>query len=388
MFSFLCKSVLHYRRDTATLSPTHKLFSFQHSPSIVTLRFFISTFENPNKQSFAASYLISRFGFSPESAFSSSKRLKFKTLDKPDSVIHMFENYGLSQDQILKLVKKYPRVLSFRSEKTLFPKLEFFHSKGMSGNDIAHIFCAYPHLLDRSLENQITPNFNFLANLLQSNNKTIATAKRYSPILYHKADTYLKPCIKILEEYGVPKMHIASLVYRSPRSVMMSPNHFRRIVERVREIGCDPFKSNFTVAVLVMSQLSKSGWERRLRVYKSWGWSEEDIRAAFIKEPWCMMTSDDKIMAVMDFFVNNMDCDPSFIAKKPYLLKPGLKTRMIPRASVVQFLLSKQLIKRKPNLVTLFFSSEKLFLKKFVNCFDEAPQLLEIYEKRNQIFQK
>jgi mTERF domain-containing protein len=323
--------------------------------------------------------------FSPESALSASKHLSFKTPDNPDSVIRMFQHYGLSQDQIFKLVKKYPRVLSCKPEKTLLPKLKFFHSKGMSGNDIAHILCAHPCILNRSLENQIILNFNFLGNLLQSNEKTIAAVKRYSPILYHKIDTYLKPCIDILEEYGVPKRHIATLVHRSPRSVMMSPNHLRSIAETVREMGCDPLKPHFATAVMVMGLLSKSGWERRLGVYKSWGWSEEDVLAAFIKEPWCMMTSDDKIMAVMDFLVNNMDCEPSFIVKNPYLLKPGLKTTFIPRASVVHFLLSKQLIETKPNLVTLFLCSEKMFLEKFVYRFEEAPQLLKLYGDQSNL---
>ncbi|KAL9374958.1 hypothetical protein Peur_031837 [Populus x canadensis] len=385
MFYFLSKSVIQYGRHTAAVSPTYKHFSFQLSPSIITLRFFISTLENPNKHSFAASYLIRKFGFSPESALSASKHLNFTTTEKPDSVIHIFKHYGFSQVQTLKLVKKYPRVLSCNPEKTLLPKLEFFHSKGMSNNDIARILCTYPHILVRSLENCITLNFNFLGNLLQSNDKTIAAAKRYSPILYHKPDRFLKPCIDILEEYGVPKKHIASLVHRWPRSVMMSPNYLRRIVEKVREMGCDPLKPQFTTAVMVMSLLSESGWERRLGVYKSWGWSEEDVHAAFIKEPWCMMTSDDKIMAVMDFLVNNMDCEPSFIVKNPYLLKPGLKTTFIPRASVVHFLLSKQLIETKPNLVTLFLCSEKMFLEKFVYRFEEAPQLLKLYGDQSNL---
>ncbi|KAJ6759842.1 CGI-12 PROTEIN-RELATED [Salix purpurea] len=379
MFYFLTKSALQFGNHTAAVSPTHKLFSFHLSPSTITLRFFISTLENPSKLSFAASYLISKLGFSPESALSASKHLNFKTPEKPDSVIHIFKHYGFSQVQTFKLVKKYPRVLSCNPEKTLLPKLEFFHSKGVSNKDIAHILCTYPHILVRSLEKCITLNFNFLSNLLQSNDKTIAAAKRYSPILYHTADKFLKPCVDILEEYRVPKKHIASLVHRWPRSVMMSPNHLRRIVEEVREMGCDPLKPQFTTAVMVMSLLSESGWERRLGLYKSWGWSEDDVLAAFIKEPWCMMTSDDKIMAVMDFLVNNMDCEPSFIAKKPYLLKPGLKTTFIPRASVVHFLLSERLIEKKPNLVTLFLCSEKKFLEKFVYRFEEAPQLLKLY---------
>jgi mTERF domain-containing protein len=63
----------------------------------------------------------------------------------------------------------------------------------------------------------------------------------------------------------------------------------------------------------------------------------------------------------------------------------SLEKRLIPRALVLHFLLRNKLIDKKPNLNTLFVYSEKLFLEKFVNCFDEAPQLLKLYRDQSDL---
>ncbi|CAK7349586.1 unnamed protein product [Dovyalis caffra] len=297
----------------------------------------------------------------------------------------MFKCYGCTEAEILKLVKKHPRMLSLNLEKNLIPKLEFFRSKGMSGADIAEIVCVIPLLLGRSLENHITPNFELLADLLQSNDKAITVVKRNPRMLFHDCEKYLKPYINILQDNGVPEPHIVSLIYSWPRFVNVHLNHFRNSVEMVREMGFSASERAFTLAVLISSQLNKSGWERKVGIYKSWGFSEEEILAAFRKEPWFMMTSENKIMEVMDYLVNKLDCNPSFIAKNPTLVLRSLKKTIRPRAEVVQYLLSKQLIEKKPSLVSLFVLSEKLFLEKFVYRFLEAPQLLKLYKEKLNI---
>ncbi|KAL5785266.1 hypothetical protein ACOSQ2_007658 [Xanthoceras sorbifolium] len=118
-------------------------------------------------------------------------------------------------------------------------------------------------------------------------------------------------------------------------------------------------------------------WESKVNIYKRWGWSEEEVLAAFCRNPMCMLTSKDKIMTVMDFLVSKMDLEASAIAKRPGVMVLSMEKRFIPRAAVFQFLLSKGLINRKDtNLITLFTLPEKAFLRRFVNSFDEAPQAL------------
>ncbi|PKI65081.1 hypothetical protein CRG98_014550 [Punica granatum] len=76
-------------------------------------------------------------------------------------------------------------------------------------------------------------------------------------------------------------------------------------------------------------------------VYRNWGWSEEEFLSAFRKFALCMAASEDKINRTMRFFVDGMGWKPSPIAEHPILLTKSFEKRIVPRASVLQFLLSK-----------------------------------------------
>lgn len=79
-----------------------------------------------------------------------------------------------------------------------------------------------------------------------------------------------------------------------------------------------------------------------------------------------MLTSEAKIMAVMDFLVHEMGFEPSLIVKRPVVLGLSLKKRIVPRGTFVLDLLSRGLVK-KLNLSSFCitegsFSTEVCFL--------------------------
>ncbi|PRQ51425.1 putative transcription regulator mTERF family [Rosa chinensis] len=78
-------------------------------------------------------------------------KVRFDTPEKPDSVIKLFKDYGLSDAHISDIVKKCPVLLVSNAEKTLWPKLQFFTSIGLSGNDLARIFRVNLRYLDIEL---------------------------------------------------------------------------------------------------------------------------------------------------------------------------------------------------------------------------------------------
>ena len=211
----------------------------------------------------------------------------------------------------------------------------------------------------------------------------ISVVKRFSRVLLFDLHTYLASNINALQEFEVPKSNIAVLLKNHPRSFMVHPNRFREILEKVKEMGFNPSQMKFILATQAMRAVGKSTWERKIKLFKGWGWSEEEIQSAFTKFPLCMAYSEDKIMANMDFLVNKMGRDSSLIAQCPVLISLSLEKRIIPRYSVVQVLLSKGLINKDFSLWAVFGSVEKMFLHKFVNCFEEeAPQLMKLYQEK------
>lgn len=96
-----------------------------------------------------------------------------------------------------------------------------------------------------------------------------------------------------------------------------------------------------------------------------------------------MLLSVHKINAIMTFWVHHLGLDSLDLARAPGILKGSLEKTIIPRASVVQFLVSKGLRRKDASIYSPFVVSEKVFLKKFVNGFEEySSDLLKLYEEK------
>lgn len=359
--------------------PTHIISFLQNYPSLL-----VRVISSNAIESHIVSYLVKNCGLSPKSAVLSSKYLQFKTSKKPDLVLAFFKTHGFSKTQIAALVRKRPRVLLSDPEKTLLPKLQFLYSNGFSSPDIAKVLSVCPEILHSSLENQIIPAFNVIRTFLPSDQKVAGAIKRLPHILVSHLKDYVIPNIKILQENGLPKSSTAWLLRYHPATFVTSLKLFSDIVERVKRMGLDPLVLNFVAAIHAVRGMSQSTWQRKIDIYKKWGWSEEEIIVAFGKHPWCMMCSEKKIMAAMEFYINKLGWDSSTIKRRPILISLGLDKRVVPRCSVTEVLQSKGLIRlNSSSLTSAILISEEMFLKKFVTPYkEEVPHLLKLYQEK------
>ncbi|GMN46445.1 hypothetical protein TIFTF001_015629 [Ficus carica] len=381
--SSFVKRRIHYLalKNLVRIYPTTSiLVGFVGNPNTFSLKWFSSS---SIQQSFTVSYLINSLGFSQQSALKVSNRLNFDTCEKPEKVINLFKKYGFSQTQISRLLRGRPELLIADSERIISPKLEFFDAKGVSWPQFSKKLSQFPTVLGSSLAKQIRPSYAFLRNFIQSDEKAIKAVERYPNILVVDVEKCLVPNIDVLRGHGVPDCNIAKLVPSQPKAFTLSSDRFREVVEEVVEMGFNPERLNFVQAVLAFRCSSKSTRECKVNAFKRWGWSEEEVLKAFERHPWCMMLSEDKIFAGMDFFMNKMGLQPCLVAKYPVILSLSLKKRLIPRSSVFQALLSKGLVKKKFSLHQLFMVSDSKFLQKFVVPHEkEAPELLKLYKEK------
>ncbi|OVA02266.1 Mitochodrial transcription termination factor-related [Macleaya cordata] len=137
----------------------------------------------------------------------------------------------------------------------------------------------------------------------------------------------------------------------------------------------------FTHAVRVIAGMSKSSWERKLMVYREFGWSDNDILSAFKKQPYCMLISEEKIRRVVEFFLEKLKLKPSEILYRPTLLRFSLEKRIVPRCAVVKILYSKGIKRKKLIMSTVLNMSERNFLEKFVIKYQETtPEVMKAYK--------
>ena len=382
MFKFLYEAIIHETSCTIRGRAPQNLYALETHVALLVRCISISSTSNSNQHSFTLSYLINSCGFSLEAAVSASKYVNFENPDKADLVVSFFKKNGFSQSQISKIITGHPPVLLSDPHKTLLPKLLFFQSKGFTSSDIATVLCTQPQILKRSLKNHIIPSFDFLTNWLGTVQNSSIAIKRCPAILVTKLDTCVVHNVNLLRENGVPESNIRALLKQNPRVIVSY--RLKEILDKVKEIGFNPLKFRFVHAVYAMVGVNKSKWERKVKAYKRWGLSEEEILLAFRTSPHCILASEDKIMRIMDFLVNKMGLEASLIVKRPELVSNSLEKRLIPRASVIEVLLSKGLVvKKNIYFPTMFQSSEKSFLQKFVTPYREkVSDLLKLYKEK------
>lgn len=370
---------------TLAFSPTHKSHLF--SSSSVSLK----SIEKPLKSSlFTVGYLINYCGFTPEKAHSVSKYVKLKVADKPNAVLAFFKDHGLTQTQISNVVKIVPYVLLSEPNKTFLPKIEFLKSKGYSDSDITMILACCPKILLRSLEHQLIPTFNSFSYLLQSDERTsISAFKSKFGVLLFDLEKHVAN-VSLLKNLGIPITNIRYLLAKHPRVFMTTCDNFRQSVDEVKRMDFDPLKNNFVIAIQVLRSMAKSTWESKVETYKKWGWSENEIIAAFRRNPMCMSTSEEKITSVMEFWVNRMGWESSFLATRPTIISYSLEKRVVPRCKVYKALLLKGF--EKPcglNLWSLLMINESNFIEKITHLHEkEAPELLKLYNERLNLADK
>ncbi|KAI4369668.1 hypothetical protein MLD38_018085 [Melastoma candidum] len=329
--------------------------------------------------SLTARYLVSALGFTQELALSVSRSVPSVDPSKAAEVVAVFGQSGFSQTQISRIVLRFPRVLSFMPGKTILPKIEFLRARGASEADIVKIICGCPRFLVRSLDKHIVPTFDLISRCLKSDSQAISSAKQCASFWFFGIVSAFIRNLDALRAAGVPDNSIQFLLRNHPNCLWASSAKFDHALERVKSMGCDPSKVKFVVTLHVLTGLAKSTWERKVSMFGRWGWSEEDTLQAFVKFPQCMMVSEEKLTAMMEYFVNKMGLKPNYVASHPVIISMSLKNRIIPRCTVVEVLVSKKLI-RPVSLLTYLALPDTYFVDKFVSPYSkEHPFLQKMY---------
>ncbi|XP_073219856.1 uncharacterized protein [Cicer arietinum] len=347
------------------------------SISLFSLNFKFCSTSTFDPHAFTVSYLIDTCGFSPETASNVSQKITLTNTQKPDSVLDFFRTFGFSNSQLRDILRREIGLLSCDPKKVVLPKFQFLLSKGASNSDIVRIVTASPRLLKRSLENHIIPAYESAREILQSDKQTIASVKRFCYLCQDGVESN----IKLMLDNGVSHSNIARLFNWWP-SIFCSSDLLITI-EELKELGFNSTTSAYSSAFLAKRTVTKDKWAEKVETFKKWGWSDEQIIRTFRKQPFIMLVSRHKVNAIMSFWVYHLGFDSLDIVKCPAILQLSLEKRIIPRASVVQFLASKGLRRKGASKYTPYLLSEKLFRNKFVKGFEEhSSYLLKLYEEK------
>ncbi|XP_045791874.1 uncharacterized protein LOC123886613 [Trifolium pratense] len=218
------------------------------------------------------------------------------------------------------MIPKAPWLLCCNPSLRLIPKFQFFLSKGASKSDIVNLVSKHPMVLSPSLENHIIPTYELFYRFVQSDKDIIAGVVHNPSLL---SDHLVSQNITMLINNGVTDSSIARLFRTPSRSLNTNKRLMMKLVEEMKDLG------------LILQKQPLMGWD------------------------------------VLAF------------AKGPSTFSISLEKRIIPRASVVQFLLKKGLRKKDASLTYPFKLYDKMFLDRFIMRFKEqSSYLLKLYEEK------
>ncbi|KAJ4823469.1 hypothetical protein Tsubulata_034629, partial [Turnera subulata] len=288
-----------------------------------------SSIENP----FAASYLTNRFGFNPESALRASKYLRFKSHEKPEILKRSLENYVIPVFNCVKDVGT-ANPIGARRLMCIIAGVEL---RKRSLRCLRNVLCSWA-----SLRKKNSAVMDFVVDKLGWGLSVFA---QY-PVLFG-----LSLEKRIIPRDSVIKFLLSRDLIEKNSYILGNYGWLKQTVEELKEMGFNASKRNFVTAMVVEAGHSQSNWSKKIDMFK--------------KCPLFMGHSEEKNSAVMDFVVNKLGWGLSVFAQYPVLFGLSLEKRFIPRDSVIQFLLSRDLIEKKCYTPRVFKLTDAVFLDKY-----------------------
>ncbi|OVA13677.1 Mitochodrial transcription termination factor-related [Macleaya cordata] len=355
-------------------------FSLFHFSSSVP-----SPVNNPNTVSI--NYLIETFGFSKSQADSASKCFRSVTgPKKPDSVVHLLQEFGLSETQIRYTVLLEPRILSSDAEKTLKPKLSLFQKElGLTGSNLGCFISKNPNLLFVSLDRRLIPNISVLKKIIPEIENENGDRRHLLRVLQRcnwiitgdPKKSKLLPNISFLQSCGIVGSQLSNLLKREPSMFIKRESALRDLVRKAQDMGFSCQSRMLVHALYTLGSLSSKTLERKFKLLRSFGFSQEECSIMFRSTPGLLRSSAEKLRLGIEFFYS-AGFERALLVQYPTCLMQSLNKTVIPRFKVYQILKLKRL--KVPSFICLLILSEKRFLEKFVFKFgDKAEELLAAY---------
>ncbi|KAL4197649.1 hypothetical protein AMTRI_Chr04g252110 [Amborella trichopoda] len=161
-----------------------------------------------------------------------------------------------------------------------------------------------------------------------------------------------------MESQGFKGSKMTALLLSRPKLLDQEPSRLKQLTEKVKKLGIDPGSKMYPHVVAIMSSMSNKTWQRKIELFKTFGWSKED----------------EKLQKTMAYWVKELKFDKNFLVLRPHLFVHSLEGSVIPRNSLLTV-----------NLSTVCYLSEKAFLERYVFSFGgESENLLRIYKESKE----
>uniref|UniRef100_A0A803MHY7 Uncharacterized protein n=1 Tax=Chenopodium quinoa TaxID=63459 RepID=A0A803MHY7_CHEQI len=183
----------------------------------------------------------------------------------------------------------------------------------------------------------------------------------------------LAPNVALLRSYGITIESIRKYLLTDVSPFLRNIDFFEDAVNKVEEkLGISRHSPQFFSGVYLLTHITEKTIESKRKVFRSFGWTESDIATLSSSSPILLALSGATIKKKLDFLMNELGYEPSYLSKRCNLLTCSLEKRILPRHKTLIVLKEKGFIKMDYLLESSLSMAESRFLKKFVLPFKEV----------------
>ncbi|KAG6484156.1 uncharacterized protein LOC122017892 isoform X1 [Zingiber officinale] len=359
-------------------------------PSIRLRRLFFSTGASASSSvattastdpHFLVEYLVNTCGFSADDASKVSKSLpRIRSAEKADAVLGFLRSQGLDDSNLRKLITWKPTLLGCDVQTNLAHKFNFLRDMGFSESDAVNVVMLHPIILSLNVQNTLLPRLKVWESLFGSREILLRKLRSCNRFMSTSIENVVRPNLNFLrDECGIPEDRVSLVLKMHPGFIVQNPESLRALVDRAEGIGVSRKSKMFLRILDVLHGVSKEKFEAQVKLMHSFGWSNSDFIAAFMKRPTFLWHSTELLQRKMEFFIKDVEIKPSEIANHPIVLAFSLEKRSIPRFQLMKILKSEGLWTSKIKIQNFFSLPSSKFLQSFVFPYkDKLPKLLEV----------
>lgn len=329
--------------------------------------FYSYSIEKPTQKTSPVYDLLRKHGFSSQIGLNVSSKLPYvKNANKCDSVLSFLKENGFSTEHLEKLVNSEPKVLVAKVDKTIEPKIQFFQDFGFSSTDVADVISSDPWILFRSTANCVEPSVRVLRELLGSSSEVARLLKVSGTFLKCNLKRTMLPNIELLEGCGITRDRIIRQLFSFPRFCLHKPANMNKFIKKVDELGCDRDSKMYLHAIRTLASMSEDNWMLKMEFFQKLGFSEKEILSMFHRRPQVFAISCRKVKNSVQAILGTGRYGLSYVYDHPEILICSVEERLKPRFQIIDILVSRNLIKKRPSLSTIYKYSDLKFFQKFV----------------------